>query len=119
MGNQVSVYFDDEQISVIQQDGTAESIMWRDLTAVMIKTTDQGPFNEDAFFILIGKDEQSDCVVPHGASGESDMFSALQQRLAGFDNEKAIEAMSSTKNNTFLVWRKTKSTIKGLITACF
>lgn len=105
MDNQVSVYFDDEQISVIHQDGTEQVMMWRDLTAVMIQTTDQGPFNEDVFFILIGKDEQSGYVVPQGASGESDLFSALQQRLAGFDNEKVIEAMSSTENNTFLVWR--------------
>jgi hypothetical protein len=77
------------------------------LSAVVIKTTDQGPFLEDVFFILIGKDQQSGCVVTQGAAGESELFNALQTRLPGIDNEKVIEAMSSTDNHSFLIWRRT------------
>ena len=77
------------------------------MSAVVIRTTDEGLFLDDVFFILMGKDQQSGCVVPQGAAGESELFSALQSRLAGFDNEKVIEAMSSTGNNSFMIWRRT------------
>lgn len=103
----VSVQFDDESISVVRQDGSREAVRWSDLSAVVIKTTDEGPSIEDIFFILIGKDQQSGCVVPQGASGESELFSALQTRLPGYDNEKVIEAMSSTGTNSFLIWIRT------------
>jgi len=106
MGEQVRVDFDEDMISVIHEDGTRESVKWSELSAVVIKTTDQGPLVEDVFFILIGKDHQSGCVVPQGAIGEKELFSALQDRLPGFDNEKVIEAMSSTDNHSFLIWSK-------------
>ena len=102
------VYFDDETISVVRQDGSRESVRWNDLSAVVIQTTDQGPFNDDVFFILMGKDDRSGCVVPQGAIGESELFSALQIRLPGFDNEKVIEAMSSSENRSFLAWSRTQ-----------
>jgi hypothetical protein len=107
MAGMVSVQFDDESISVIRQDDHRESVRWSDLSEVWIKTTNEGPFLEDVFYILIGKDQQSGCVVPQGAAGESELFGALQTCLPGFDNEKVIEAMSSTGNQSFLVWRRT------------
>lgn len=107
MGEQVRVRFDEDAISVIHKDGTRESVKWSELTAVVIETTDQGPFMEDVFFILVGSDHSPGCVVPQGAAGESELFSALQTRLPGFDNERVIEAMSSTDNNSFLIWRRT------------
>ena len=106
MHNAVRVYFDDDLISVYWKDDSHQFIRWSDLAAVIIKTTDQGPFAEDVFFILMSDDSQPGCVIPQGATGEYDLFLAMQNRLAGFDNEKVIEAMSSTQNNTFLVWSR-------------
>lgn len=106
MGEQVRVDFDEDMISVIHEDGTRESVKWSELTAVVIKTTDQGPLLEDVFFILFGNDQKSGCVVPQEATGASELFSALQDRLPGFDNEKVIEAMSSTDNHSFLIWSR-------------
>jgi hypothetical protein len=108
MVSRVKVFFDDESISVIRQDGSRESVRWSDLREVVIKTTDEGPFIEDVFIILIGKDQRSGCLVPQGADGESELFSALQARLPGFDNEKVIEAMSSSENRSFLLWSRTQ-----------
>jgi hypothetical protein len=107
MIGRVMVDFDDENISLIREDGSRESVRWSDLSAVVIKTTDEGPFLEDVFFILFGNDQKSGCVVPQEATGASELFSALQDRLPGFDNEKVIEAMSSSNNRSFLIWRRT------------
>lgn len=106
MQNTVRVYFDDISIWAYRDDETHQSIRWSDLAAVQIQTTDQGPFAEDVFFILVGDDSQPDCVIPQGATGEYELFLAMQKRLAGFDNEKVIEAMQSTENKMFLVWKR-------------
>jgi hypothetical protein len=100
--------FDDDSIKVINADGSSESIKWSELTAVFILTTDQGPFTDDVFFLLIDSEHPSGIVVPQGTIGDRNLFIALQERLPGFDNEKVIEAMSSTENTSFLIWDQFK-----------
>jgi YD repeat-containing protein len=109
MRNLTKVIFDEILISVNHADGSQESVKWDDLEAVLIKTTAAGPFTEDVFFVLVGKGAQSGCVVPQGAVGENELFTALQKRLPGFDNELVVQAMMSTEDKTFLVWKKTNA----------
>jgi hypothetical protein len=97
------VTLSDEEISCTRPNGKVESLKWNDLKLVTIETTDEGPFVADVFWCLAG--ETSGCVVPLGATGEEAMLERLQA-LPGFDNEQLIEAMASTSNQRFLLWRK-------------
>ena len=100
---EVNVSFDDEWIVIQRPDGTVEKVRWIDLKAIIIETTDDGPFGPDLFWVLVGENDTG-CVFPGGATGESEILEEMQKRLKGFDNEKFIEAMSSIQNNKFLLW---------------
>jgi hypothetical protein len=84
-------------------DGTQETVSWDDLEAVIILTTDEGPFRDDVFWLLKGS--ASGCAVPSETEGMSELMTRLQQ-LPGFDNDAVIRAMGSTDNATFLCWQR-------------
>jgi len=60
---------------------------------------------EDVFFLLIGSDGKSGCVVPQSAE-DCDKLIARLQKLDGFDNAALIKAMSSTDNAKFVCWKR-------------
>ena len=97
----------DTQVSCTRPNGTVESVSWDDLRAVVIETTDEGPYASDVFWHLAG--DKSGCIVPLGATGEDAMIERLQA-LANFDNEAFIEAMSSTSNRRFVCWQRSGAT---------
>ncbi|WP_306360559.1 hypothetical protein [Nocardia sp. CC227C] len=84
-------------------NGRVEEVSWTELSEVRIITTADGPFAEDVFFVLISASGKG-CVVPHSAADTG--FLARLQALPGFDNEKVVEAMVSTTDRQFLVWRR-------------
>lgn len=69
--------------------------MWKHIQKIEIITTDDGPLAPDVFWLLHGT--HSGCVIPQGATGESELLEWLQA-LPGFDNGALIEAMGSTSN---------------------
>ncbi|MEZ0389036.1 MAG: hypothetical protein ACAI34_18320 [Verrucomicrobium sp.] len=87
-------------------DGIVETIRRDELMAVVIETNNLGPFATDVFWLLLGEREGKPCgcYIPAGATGEDDLFKELQ-KLAGFDNAAFIDAMASTDNARFVVWR--------------
>ncbi len=87
-------------------EGTIERVALDALAAVLIETTNTGPWGADVWWLLIGADLQSGCVFPMGATGEHEVLKALQQ-LPGFDNEAFIEAMACTEDGRFLCWQAT------------
>jgi hypothetical protein len=95
----------EDLITFHHPDGKSQQVIISDLTEVGILTTDEGPFVEDVFFMLIGESTERGCAIPQGATGVDTLLERLQS-LQGFDNEKLIEAMGSTSNNKFVVWRK-------------
>lgn len=97
------VTFDDVAVVRSMADGTRELVRWDDLEAVMILTTDEGPFVDDVFWLLKGR--ESGCAIPSEAEGMDALLHRLQA-LPGFDNEAVIMAMASTENATFLCWRR-------------
>ena len=99
------VSFTDEVVCRIRPDGVEERIRWDELHEVGILTTDEGPIQEDVFFLLIASDGKSGCVVPQGAEGCGHLLKRLQ-KLPGFDNEAVIRAMGSTSNGKFLCWKR-------------
>jgi len=66
-------------------------------------TTDEGPWNEDVFWLFIGRNG-SGCALPGGAAGD-DVFERLK-RLPGIDYEAVITAMGSAENASFEVWER-------------
>ncbi len=99
------VSFTDEIVSRVRPDGVEERIRWDELHEVGILTTDEGPMQEDVFFLLIAGDGKSGCVVPQGAEGCKRLLERLQ-KLPGFDNEAVIKAMGSTSNAKFVCWKR-------------
>ncbi len=83
-----------------QIGGKVEEIRWDQLVRVLIVTTDEGPFVDDVYWLLVGEGEAG-CAVPGEAAAP--LLKRLQ-RLPGFDDEAVIRASGSTEEATFLVW---------------
>jgi hypothetical protein len=99
------VSFTAEAVTRTRPDGVAESIRWDGLHEVGIVTTDEGPFAEDVFLLLLSADGKSGCAVPQLADGFAGLLARLQE-LPGFDNEAVIRAMGSTANARFVCWKR-------------
>jgi hypothetical protein len=74
-----------------------------DLDEVSILTTDEGPLNDDVFWVLRAGREK--LVVPWWVEGAERVLPLLQT-LDGFDNEAVIEASSSVEPAVFSAWRR-------------
>jgi hypothetical protein len=85
-------------------DGREEAVRWDDLVEVAIRTTPDGPWLEDVFFLLTSRDGGG-CAVPHGEAVDRDLLRWLQA-LRGFDNEKVVEAMGCAEDAVFVCWRR-------------
>lgn len=95
------VRFDDDRIIRMLGDAEYESVRWDELRAIEIKTTNEGPFVDDVFWVLHA--EEGGCVLPSETEGMDVLLSRLQQ-LPGFDDHAVIEAMGCTDNDQFPVW---------------
>ena len=83
--------------------GEQQSVRWDELEEVAIVTTDCGPFLDDVFWMLCGKNRG--CVVPSESLGTNELIERLQ-KLPGFDNHAVIQAMGSTDNARFVCWTR-------------
>jgi hypothetical protein len=98
------VQVDDEGVAVKTDQGI-ERVAWSDIQRVRILTTDAGPWSEDAFFLLEAAGNKG-CAVPNDAAVRTKLLDELQTRLKGVRDEKVIEAMGCTSNNSFTIWEK-------------
>ena len=92
-----------EKLVSIDYDGLEEELSFDDIDKIIIETNNFGPWNSDVLWKIYYNDKL--LIVPLGCSGESIMLEKFQL-FPDFDNEKFIEAMTLTENNTFLVWTK-------------
>jgi hypothetical protein len=97
------VSFDDTTIIRTLPNGKTETVQWDDLQEVGIITTNEGPFQEDVYWILTGS--KGGCAVSGGAQGMKELLERLQ-KLPRFDNETVIRAMGSTRNDKFQCWKR-------------
>src|SRR5919108_1660513 len=97
-----SVEVDDVGVTRRLAEGGVEMLAWSDLQEVGVMTTDEGPWAEDVFFVLVGPG-CSGVLVPQGAEGSKALVDRLLQ-LPGFDERRLIEAMGSTSNRKFVCW---------------
>jgi hypothetical protein len=101
------VHFDEIAVTCTRPNGVTERVEWDDLRAVLIQTTDAGPALDDLFWVLVGRNAESGCVVPSEAVGCDRLLERLQ-RLPGFDNEAAILASQCVEQQSFLCWEREK-----------
>jgi len=99
------VHVSESEVRCERPDGCSEHVAWDDLQAVIVQTTNDGPFLPDVFWILAGSSSTSGCVIPQGATGESVLLERLQ-KLPSFDNEALTRAMSCTENEKFPCWQR-------------
>jgi len=99
-----AITIDDLGVRRVLGDGKIEQVAWKDLVEVQIVTTDEGPYVDDVFYLLIGANDTG-CVVPQ-EHPQSDALLHRLQELPGFDNGKVIEAMCCVENARFVCWKK-------------
>jgi hypothetical protein len=104
-GRRERVDCNDRQVSRHMVDGREETIAWGDLAEVKIVTTDEGPWVDDVYWLLIDGTGTAGCAVPGSAEGHQELLRRLQE-LPGFDNEQVVRAMGSTTNAEFVCWRR-------------
>jgi hypothetical protein len=86
-----------------QPDRNQHLMRWSDLQTVLLETTDEGPFVDDVWWILIAAN--GTYRVTQGAPGEGELFARMQM-LPDFDNDAVIAAMSSVESQQFLCWQR-------------
>ncbi len=93
----------DEIVSVTDPEGTILFASLSELHAVIVATNDSGPWGADFWWILDGADGQM-AAFPEGATGELELVQRLKS-LPHFDFEKLGDAVRSTSNASFVVWK--------------
>jgi hypothetical protein len=101
------IIVDDSGVSRQLTDGSTESVSWDRLSEVAIRTTPNGPWNEDAFFLLVGQDGGG-CAVPSRHPAADDLMERLQT-LPNFDNDRFVEAMTSLEDSLFVCWQRSET----------
>ena len=95
-----------EQRLVVNETGVArwwsrgrEEVRWDALSRVEIVTTDDGPFAEDFFWLLVGDDGGGVCVGGADAVAVS-LLRILGERLPGLDHAAVIAACAAASRAT-------------------
>lgn len=93
-------------IHVVDDRGNAKSVQESELSGVAVETNDSGPWGADVWWLLFGSEDRLECAFPQGATGEQAAVDYLMA-LPSFDDGEMIDAMRSTGNAVFPLWRRT------------
>lgn len=96
------IVVDDSGVVRHMINGDTESVLWSEIQQVTVITTDEGPWLEDVFFMLM-VDESSGCCVPQMAEGAKAVVDRIL-KLPGFNEAMFREAMGCTSNRRFVCW---------------
>lgn len=100
-----AISIDSDSIRATDEAGVTKALLKGDLAGVVIETNDSGPWGADVWWMLFGADDRVALAYPQGATGEEALLDYLTA-LPGFDHAAMIEAMGSTENAVFPVWRR-------------
>ena len=95
----------DGEVSVKAPDGTETRIPLAKVGEIVVETNDSGPTGADVWWRLSDVDGRAVCTFPGGATGEGVALRVFQT-LPGFDDNAVIQAMGSTSNRRFVVYRR-------------
>jgi hypothetical protein len=98
-----SVRMTESALFAILPTGSELRLDLQDLYRVAVRTTDEGDWAPDVFWIVSAG--AYTYLIPQGIPGEAELFNYLI-KLPGFDKETMISAISSTENSEFECWRR-------------
>jgi hypothetical protein len=101
--SEYNVTITDDFVRVEHPSESTVNIFWRDLQEITIVTTDEGPFNADVWLVLKGAAGM--IRIPQGNPGYDTVYERVST-LDGFNFQGVIDAMMSTENNEFVLWKK-------------
>jgi len=93
-----------ESLTLTHPDGKTVVIPWTDVTAVRLRTTDEGPQADDVFWLFDRRDGLPTISIPNGATGVAELVTMIGTALEGFDHDAIVAAMASTDNAEFSAW---------------
>ncbi|WP_027782275.1 MULTISPECIES: hypothetical protein [Burkholderia] len=103
-----TVTANDTRIASTDQTGTTRGIALSDLGAILIETSDHGPFVSDVWWVLFDTNKQFACGFPQDAHGAKAAVDRLLD-LPGIDHRKVIDAQTSIQHATFPIWERAAS----------
>lgn len=98
------VTFDGKEIRSSHPERSYGSIVVDRIVEVGVLTTDDGPVAPDVWIMLLDSKGLA-CTFPSDAEGHKPVIDILL-KFEGFDHRTLIEAMGSTSNAKFVVWKK-------------
>lgn len=101
------VEFDSVELRRIMRTGKVERMHWNDLDTIRIISTEEGPFNDDIFWLFTDSAGKNGCAVPNYADGFAELLQHIQT-FPNFDNEKVVQAMGSTEEAVWIIWERVK-----------
>ncbi|MBC7842240.1 MAG: hypothetical protein H7099_08000 [Gemmatimonadaceae bacterium] len=88
--------------------GMNESVSWSDLSEVDVVATPDTEDIEDVYLVLRGQNTNG-LIVPHTLAVESGILGELERRLGAFDSQAFVDALSSSVDKVFVLWRASNS----------
>lgn len=76
-----------------------------EIESIEIRTTADGPWAEDLFWLLHPPAGEETLIIPNGARGADKLLAAFAA-LPGFDHQQVLRAMNSIDNARFVLWRR-------------
>lgn len=105
------VWMTECHLATVDPGGKATHIAWEALQQVTIFTTSDGPWDEDVFWAFYTERDEPALVLPSEVwSGDS--LRSLVDHLPGFDDEQLKQAVGSTTDAAFLVWKKPSASVE-------
>lgn len=83
-----------------------EEWYWSDVEKIQVFTTDEGPFNEDLYWVISFVNCNHCLYIPQLSKGSDKMITAISEVLSEPNWDMAIKAMGSCENDKFLIWSK-------------
>ena len=75
-------------------------VRWDVVTEIAVRTTSQGPAEEDVFFVFTYDDGTRLAI----GLGDTDYLLPRLQAMPGFDNEAFIRALATSEEGSWLLW---------------
>lgn len=83
-----------------------KEFLWDAVEKIEIVTTDEGPWEEDLWWIFFIREAEEPLLIPSGAKGIDKIFEVFEDKFENIDNEMIINAMGSSVNARFNLWNK-------------
>lgn len=96
------VTFDESSVRTTCKTSPSGEMLWSSVTSIWLRTTSDGPYSPDVWWILVDETAEMELHFPQGATGENAVLEEIGSRFEGF----TIDRMNSTKDAQFPLWQK-------------